>query len=194
MGAWRTFCANKLISLCSHSAGLQEMSRPAASLGGFWKPLLPRQLRPPLEVCGPSQAPVCLTSAGCLDFGHSFLLSFPAGVGGGMEQENSRVSHGGASSSTCLLPFLAPCSNCCLTHQASVSWPPTASLEPPLVTLSSLQSSLLDGPEHSNPALLQGLCTCYFLCWEGCLQISARLLPSPPPLFTQMLPFQQGLG
>ena len=64
---------------------------------------MPRQPRPPPEVPGPACAPVCLGPAGCLDLSQPSLPPFLAGVGGGVERENSGVPCDGASSNACSL-------------------------------------------------------------------------------------------
>lgn len=138
------------------------MARPAAALrspwGGFWKPLLPRQQRPPLETLGPAHTHVCLVAAGCLDLGQPYLPSFPARVGGRAEQENSGVPYGKCFTQHPLPALLKALEWLLSHHESCVIWPPCASLELSLVTLSSLQSRLLVGSQHSNPTLTVFAC------------------------------------
>lgn len=79
-GGRRTICADKLIFLCPHAAGLQEMRQVRCCLGilwgDFWELLLPRQPSQPLEASCPVHTPVCPVPAGCL--GQPFLSSFLA--------------------------------------------------------------------------------------------------------------------
>lgn len=143
---------------------------------------MPRQQRPPLETLGPAHTHVCLVAAGCLDLGQPYLPSFPARVGGRTEQENSGVPCGKCFTQHPLTALLKALEWLLSHHESCVIWPPCASLELSLVTLSSLQSRLLVGPQHSNPTLTPGsLHVLSPLLRRLFPQILARLVPSSSP-------------
>lgn len=141
---------------------------------------MPRQLRPPLEP-GPACSSVCLLAADFLDLVQPYLPYFPVRVGRRMEEENSGV----------------PCDRCVTQHQPTVLLKALqqllfhhetyiirlsqASLESSLVTLSSLQSSLLADPQDSNPTRIpRSLHLLSSLLRRLCPQILARRVPLPP--------------
>lgn len=62
--------------------------RPRESLGRFLEAPVAKATPATSGSAWSCSTPVCLGPAGCLDLGQPSLLSFPAGVGGGVEREN----------------------------------------------------------------------------------------------------------